>query len=215
MANVDNPHGLTPIFPSGVGGGSSQGGHVTKMYLPADYATSAFIGDPVTIVAAGSNDVVVETIGGTYQVGTLPECNVTAVGDGNDISGVIVGFEPTTRDSAIYGAASTVRVALVNTDPFQEYLIQADGAVPPLSVGLNAVLIATHSGSTTTGISGMELDTTSDVPAADASNQLVIKRLHNAPDNETNLIHNEVVVRIAVHTDLPFSATAGDGILGI
>jgi len=214
MANADTPFGLQPIFPSGVGGGS-QTGQVVKMYLPSDYATDAFIGDPVTVVAAGSNDVVVTTIGGTYEIGTLPEVNVTSVGDGNDISGVIVGFEATTRDSAVYGAASTVRVANVITDPFQEYLIQADGAVPPLSVGLNAVLIATHSGSTTTGLSGMELDTTSDVPAADASNQLVIKRLYNSPDNETNAIHNKVVVRIAIHTDLPFSATAGDGILGI
>jgi hypothetical protein len=215
MANVDNPHGLKPIFPSGVGGGS-QTGAVTKMYMPADYATDAFIGDPVIIVAAGSNDVVVNTVGGgEYQVGTLPECNVVTVGDGNDISGVIVGFEAVTRDSAIYGVASSVRVCNVITDPFQEYLIQADGAVGPLEVGLNAVLIATHSGSTTTGISGMELDTTSDAPEANASNQLVIKRLYNSPDNETNAAHNEVVVRIAIHTDLPFSATAGDGVLGI
>jgi len=214
MANIDSPHGLTPIFPSGVGGGSQTGG-VTKMYLPADYATSVFVGDPVIVVAAGSNDVVVSTIGGTYQVGTLPECNLVAVGDGNKISGVITGFEPVTRDSATYGAASTVRVANVITDPFQEYLIQADGAVPPLSVGLNAVLIATHAGNTTSGQSGMELDTTSDVPAADASNQLIIKRLYNSVDNETNLIHNEVVVRIAIHTDLPEDAVAGDGIIGI
>ena len=213
MANVDNPHGLTPIFPSGVGGGSSQGGHITKMYLPADYATAVFIGDPVIVVAAGSNDVVVETVGGTYQRGTLPECNLVAAGDGNDISGVIVGFESSTRDSTIYGAASTVRVALVNTDPFQEYLIQSDGVIDELDVGLNANLIATHSGSTVTGISGMELNSAS--TGADASNQLIIKRLHNAPDNDTTLTHVEAVVRIAVHTDLPFSATAGDGVLGI
>ena len=214
MANVDNPHGLTPIFPSGVGGASANGA-VQKMYLPDDYAVNVFIGDPVIKVAAGSNDVVVNTMGGSYQIGTLPECNVVAVGDGNDITGVVIGFEANTQDSVIYGAASTVRVALVNTDPFQEFLIQADGAVPPLSVGLNAVLIAAHTGSTITGISGMELDTTSDAPAADASNQLLIMRLHNAPDNTTNASHNEVVVRIAVHTDLPFSATAGDGVLGI
>ena len=214
MANVDNPHGLTPIFPSGVGGGA-QSGALTKMYLPDDYASNVFLGDAVIKVAAGSNDVVVTTTGGTYQVGTLPEVNLVTVGDGNDITGVVVGFEAVTRDSVIYGAASTVRVAIVNTDPFQEYLIQADGAVPPLSVGLNAVLIKTHTGSTTTGISGLELDTTSDTPAADASNQLLIMRLHNATDNETNAAHNEVVVRIAVHTDLPFSDTAGDGVLGI
>jgi len=212
MANVDAPHGLSPIF---VSGSSPTSGAVSKMYLPADYATSVFIGDPVIKVAAGSNDVVVKTVGGEYQIGTLPEVNVVAVGDGNDITGVVVGFEAVTRDSTVYGAASTVRVALVNTDPMQEYTIQADGAVPPLSVGLNAVLIATHSGDTTSGRSGMELDTTSTAPSADASNQLLIMRLHNAPDNETNLLHNEVVVRVSLSTEVTQDAVAGDGILGI
>lgn len=209
MANADTPFGLKPIGP---GAASVSNGKVVHMYLPSDYATNVFIGDPVIKVAAGSNDVPVTVIGGgTFEVGTLPEVNVVAVGDTNEITGVVVGFLPTTRDSVIYGAASTVRVALVNTDPYQEYLIQADGAVPAASVGLNAVLIATHSGSTTTGLSGMELDTTSDVPAADASNQLSIIRLHNAPDNETNLLHNKVVVRVNISTE----AATRAGSLGI
>lgn len=208
MANTDNPHGLTPIF---VSGSSASSGAVQKMYLPADYATSVFIGDPVIKVAAGSNDVVVKTVGGTYEIGTLPEVNIGAVGDTSEYTGVVVGFEAVTRDSTTYGAASTVRVALVNTDPYQEYLVQADGAIGPLDVGLNANLIATHSGNTTSGISGMELDTTSDAPAADASNPLLILRHHNSPDNETNLLHNEIVVRINLSTE----AATRAGLLGI
>ena len=209
MANADTPFGLKPI---GSGASSVSTGKVVPMYLPSDYATSVFIGDPVIKVAAGSNDVAVTVIGGgTFEIGTLPEVNVVAVGDTNEITGVVVGFLPTTRDSAIYGAASTTRVALVNIDPYQEYLIQADGAVPASSVGLNAVLIATHSGSTTTGLSGMELDTTSDAPAADASNQLLITRMYNAPDNETNLIHNKVIVRVNISTE----AATRAGLLGI
>ncbi len=209
MANADTPFGLKPIGP---GAGSVSNGKVVHMYLPSDYATDVFIGDPVIKVAAGSNDVAVDIIGGgRFEIGTLPEVNVASVGDTNEITGVVVGFLPTTRDSEIYGAASTVRVALVNIDPYQEYLIQADGAVPAASVGLNAVLIATHSGSTTTGLSGMELDTTSDAPAADASNQLLITRLYNAPDNETNSIHNKVVVRVNLSTE----AATRAGLLGI
>lgn len=209
MANADAPFGLKAIGP---GAGSLDNGHVTHMYLPADYATDVFVGDPVIKVAAGSNDVVVNVIGGgSFEVGTLPEVNVVSVGDTNEATGVVVGFLPTTRDSALYGAASTVRVALVNTDPYQEYLIQADGAVPAASIGLNAVLIATHSGDTTSGLSGMELDTTSDAPAADASNQLIILRMYNAPDNETNATHNKVIVRWNLNTD----AATRAGTLGI
>lgn len=209
MANADTPFGLRPIGP---GSASVDNGKIIHCYLPSDYATSVFIGDPVIKVAAGSNDVPVTVVGGgTFEIGTLPEVNVVTVGDTNEITGVVVGFLPTTRDSTTYGAASTTRVALVNIDPYQEYLIQADGAVPAASVGLNAVLIATHAGSTVTGYSGMELDTTSDAPAADASNQLTIMRLYNAPDNETNLLHNKVIVRVNISTE----AATRAGSLGI
>lgn len=208
MANSDTPFGLKPI------GGSAtlENGGLVHCYLPSDYATSVFVGDPVIRVAAGSNDVPVDIIGGgRFEIGTLPEVNVVSVGDTNEASGVVVGFLATTRDSTTYGAASTTRVALVNMDPYQEYIVQADGAVPAASVGLNAVLIATHSGSTVTGRSGMELDTTSDAPATDASNQLRITRLYNSPDNETNAIHNKVCVR----WNLPVEAADRAGTLGI
>ena len=64
-----------------------------------------------------------------------------------------------------------------------------------------SVLIATHSGSTVTGLSGMELDTTSDAPAADASNQLLILRAINREDNDTTLTHAKVAVLINQHTE--------------
>jgi hypothetical protein len=90
---------------------------------------------------------------------------------------------------------------LVCDDPDVVFEIQADGAIPAASVGLNAVLIYTHSGSTTTGFSGVELDTTSDVPAADASNQLLILRAVNREDNDTTLTHAKVEVMINQHTE--------------
>ena len=62
--------------------------------------------------------------------------------------------------------------------------------------------------------SGTELDTTSDAPAADASNQLIIARQVNRPDNEPNLIHNKIEVLISNHTEAHGSTAAGDGILG-
>ena len=93
MANADTRFGLKPIGP---GAGSLSNGKVVHMYLPADYATSVFVGDPVIKVAAGSNDVAVTVIGGgTFEIGTLPECNVVAVGDTNEATGVVVGFLPT------------------------------------------------------------------------------------------------------------------------
>lgn len=200
MANADTPFGLKPIRHKS---GAPYNGAANPYYVNASYATALFIGDPVIRVAGGSNAAAVKAPGaGEFAIGTLPEVEKATVGDGNRITGVIVGFSPLATDlTKKHNPASTERVAYVCDDPDVVFEIQADGAIAAASVGLNAVLIATHSGSTTTGLSGIELDTTSDAPAADASNQLVILRLVNRPDNETNLIHNKVEVMINQHTE--------------
>lgn len=194
MANVDAPFGLRPIrYLSG----APYNGACNKYFVPSTYATSLFIGDPV--VKTGTSNT---TFTRGYNPGTLAEVNKATAGDGNAITGVIVGFEPIDgRDSEVYGPASTVRIALVADDPNLIYEIQDDGgSLAATSVGLNAVLIYTHSGSTVTGRSGVELDSTSDVPAADASNQLTIIRVSNKPNNEiaANAIWE---VKINQHTE--------------
>lgn len=198
MANADTPFGLKPVrHRLGVPIAHT----IRPYYVPSTYATALFIGDAVIKTGTSNTAVVDGFIGGHFRIGTLSEINSATVGDGNRITGVITGFMATTEASYIYGAASTERVALVCDDPFVEFEIQADGAIPAASIGLNAVLIATHSGSTTTGLSGMELDTTSDAPAADASNQLLILRAVNRADNDTTLTHAKVEVLINQHTE--------------
>jgi len=200
--------------------GAPYNGAARPYYLPSSYATAVFIGDPVVKTGTANTSAVTVPGGGSFGVGTLPEVNVTAVGDVNGdtkrITGVVVGFSPLPTDlSKVYNPASTERVVYVADDPDLVFEIQADGAVPATSMGLNAVLIATHSGSTTTGLSGMELDTTSDVPAADASNQLLILRAVNREDNDTTLTHAKVLVAINCHTEGTGYTAAGDGTLGI
>ena len=180
MANVDSPFGLRPIRHKS---GAPYNGACERYVAAAGYGTNLFIGDPV-VITGNSNSTAVRG----YQPGTLSEVEKATAGDANPISGVIVGFEPVDGfDSPIYGPASTQRILLVADDPDLIFLIQDDGGgtLDADTVGLNAVLIFTHSGSTVTGRSGVEMDGgTSDPPAADASNQLIIHRLHNAPDNE-------------------------------
>lgn len=197
MANADAPFGLRPV---GHMFGLDWTASIKPFYVPASYGTAVFKGDPVTITGTANTAPVKRVGGGDYDVGTLPEVNVTTVGDGNAITGVVVGVQISTQEDTVYGAASTERVVTAITDPYVIYEIQADGAIPATSIGLNAVLIATHSGSTSSGLSGMELDTTSDVPAADASNQLTILRQVDRVDNEPNSTHNNVLVRINQHT---------------
>jgi hypothetical protein len=200
MANADTPFGLRPIRHKS---GAPYNGAANPYWIDADYATALYIGDPVIRVAGGSNDAAVTVPSvGSFGVGTLPSIEKATAGDGNRITGVIVGFSPLPTDlSKQYNPASTERVALVCDDPDVVFEIQADGAIPAASVGLNAVLIYTHSGSTTTGLSGAELDTTSDVPAADASNQLLILRAVNREDNDTTSTWAKVEVMINQHTE--------------
>lgn len=214
MANVDSPFGLRPLR---YRNGSPYNGAVVPMYLASTYATAMFIGDIVVKVAAGSNTAAVTVPGaGTFGVGTLPNVERAAVADASPITGVIVGFaaSPTSLENQ-YNPASTERVAYVCNDPDVVYEVQADGAIPAASIGLNAIMIRTHAGSTASGLSGTELDTTGTAPSADASNPLLILQAVNRDDVDTTLTHAKVEVIINTHTESSNYTAATDGTLGI
>ena len=199
MANADTPFGLKPVR---MANGQSYNGGTNPYYIPAGYGTALFIGDPVVKTGTANTAAVTVPGGGSFGIGTMPEINKSAAGDNDEITGVIVSFaaDPSNLDNE-YNPASTERVANVCDDPNVVFEVQADGAIPATSIGLNAVLIFTHSGDTSTGLSGVELDTTSDAPAADASNQLIILRAVNRADNDTTASHAKVLVRINAHTE--------------
>lgn len=201
MANIDASFGLRPIKRRN---GASYHVATTPYYIKSDYATALFIGDPVVKTADGANTAAVTVPGaGEFAPGTLPIINKATAGDGNAITGVIVGFSPDPANlDRIYNPASTARVAFVADDPDLIFEIQADGAIAATQVGLNANLIFTNAGSTTSGLSGVELDTSSDVPDADASNQLTILRVADRPGrNEIGSAWTIVEVKINQHTE--------------
>lgn len=199
MANVDTPSGLKPIRHRN---GAPYNGATNPYWIPAGYATALFVGDPVVKIGTANAAEVIVPGAGKFPIGTAISINKAAAGDTNRITGVIVGFSPLPNGlETVYNPASTERIAWVCDNPDVIFEIQANGAIPAASIGLNAVLIYTHAGSTTTALSGAELDTTSDVPAADASNQLLIMRAVNREDNDTTLIHAKVEVLINQHTE--------------
>ena len=216
MANADTPMGLKPLRHKS---GAPYNGAVTPYYIFSTYATALYVGDPVTRVAT-ANTAAVKTNVGTFGIGTLPSIEKTTAGDSNTDAerqtGVIVGFSALPTDlSKQYNPASTERVALVCDDPDMVFEIQADGAIPAASMGLNAIFIYTHAGSTATGRSGAELDTTGTAPAADASYQMRILRAVNREDNDTTLTHAKVEVVLNNHTEAHGMTTNAAGTLGI
>ncbi len=197
MANVDSPFGLKPIRHLS---GAPYNGACNAYYCLSTYAVALFIGDPVIKVASGSNTAAY--LG--YAIGTLPAIQVCACTDGLVPTGVIVGFGPNRNDlSKAYKPASTESLVWVADDPDLIFEVQADGAVPAASMGLNGNLIATHSGNTLTNMSGYELDSgTTDGPAGDPSNPLTVIRAVNREDNDTTITHAKVEVRFNLHSEI-------------
>jgi hypothetical protein len=165
MPNANVPSGLRPVRHRN---GAPYNGASARYFIPASDSTAVFIGDAVK--SAGSADA--------DGVATVAQA---AAGD--TIRGVVVGFQPVTADSPTYRVASTARYAFVADDPDLVFEVQEDavgGALGADDVGLNADLVVA-AGSTITGRSGMQLDS-SDKKTGTA--QLRILGFAQRADNE-------------------------------
>jgi len=202
MGNIDAPFGLRPV---GHLGGANWNGITERCYISSSYATALYVGDPVVISPTAAE---------REATGKHLTINKATVGNGNYITGVIESFEPNMNNQQLYNPASTERYANVVIDPTVIFEIRDDGAGTPtdLMPGANGVLIATHSGSTVTGLSGIELDMSSDVPAADASNQLIILKVADYPDN---VLGDFAIWQVLINLHTFRSTGDGDGSLGV
>lgn len=203
MANADTPFGLKPVRHKG---GAPYNGAASPYLIPSSDSNAMFVGDPVVITGT-ANTAQIKRVGGDFQIGTLPTVAKATAGATNRITGVIVGFMPETRSSEVYGVASTDRVALVADDPDLVFQAQADDALAVTGIGANANLVFTHSGNTITGISGVEVD--SSTSAVGATLQVRVLRFVNDPENEANSAANKVEVAINLHTMTTGVGSAG------
>lgn len=173
MANLDTPFGFKPVKHLN---GAPWNGKANVYYIPNTDNTAVFVGDAVKL--AGSADA-------TGKFPTIAQAAAT-----NAICGVVIGFAdnpyvgvnpdyPNRR----YRPAATAMYAFVVDDPYVIFEVQedsADNSITADMVGL-ATDIVVGSGSTTTGRSAMELDSSD---TATAAGQCRIMRLVNRDDNE-------------------------------
>jgi hypothetical protein len=176
------------------------------MVVLSTYATALFIGDPVTLVAGGSNASEITVPGaGTFPPGTLPNVEVGAAG--GPIVGSIVAFAANPDDlSKNYSPASTEAVVFVADDPDLIFEIQeASGgtALTAADVGLNASFVA-GTGSTSTGMSGYELDNSTEATTAGLELKII------AMSNKTgNAIGEHCVWEVKINDHSYAHAAAG------
>lgn len=193
MANVNRVNGFRPTRYLN---GAPWNGAATKYFVRAADSTALFIGDAVKL--DGGSDA-----GGIRSV-TQATAGAAAIG-------VVVGMvvDPLTINSPMYRTASTARYLMVADDPNLLFECQEDavgGALASDSVGLNASLIV-GSGSTTTGLSGMQLDTST--AATTATLELKIMEFVQRADNEVGSANAKVIVKINNHQLNASTGTAG------
>ena len=181
MANIDKAFGLRPL-----GNLSATGAQAQYGYEIADNQSGAiFQGDLVTIFDG-------------YLVKFAPATHTAAVGVFNGCQYIDPTTGKPTWKNYYPGSVNITAgkiIADVIDDPSQLFLIQADEDIVQADIGKNADVVGTG-GSTTTGVSTMELD--SSTIANTAALNLKIVGMYDVPGNAlgTNAV---VVVKINEH----------------
>ena len=151
MANQDAAFGMRLV--GRVGGPAT---NVQNRYrIAANYGTAIFQGDMVAQVTGGG--VEVHADGGTVPiVGVFNGCRFTDPTTGKE---TFSNFYPASTN------ASDIEAFIID-DPMAIFEIQADDTFPVADLFGNFDIVYTSSGSTTTGISGAELDVTTGATTA-------------------------------------------------
>lgn len=190
MANVDRPNGFRPVRRLD---GTPWNGAYNLYYSGTD---NLFMGD---VVEKGATSV-------ARGDGAYPEVHRA---EADDIPvGVVVGWE---RDPAaldrLYHAASSTYAVYICDDPNMLFEAQTnDSGLAATDVGLNADIVVA-AGSTTTGVSNMEIDGTTEATTADEP--LKIMGAVNRPDNDLSSANSKWLVYFNQHAYRSDAGTAG------
>jgi hypothetical protein len=168
MANADAPFGLRPVrYLSG----APYNGAANMYCVPAaDSSAAIFVGSLVKL--AGSADA--------NGIATVTGMATTA----DVVIGAVVSVIPETSNSLIYRANSTLRYVMVADDPNLVFEIQEDGAIAATAVGNTCTVTGIATGSTVTGLSAMEMDSSEVSATSDVDDDVRIIGLVQRPDNE-------------------------------
>lgn len=168
MANVDRPGGFRPI---GHTSGSPVNGAVEACSVAVSYATALFVGQPVK--SSGTAD-------------DLGRRGVELAAAGERMLGVITGIKIPAPEGAQehpgYLPASTGGIVYVNTSSATEYEVQEDGNMGVVAVG-STVDHVDPGGSTVTGNSAAEIDSSTVGTGAGFKVERASQRVDNEPAN--------------------------------
>ena len=187
MANTDRPNGFRPV---GTLSGSGRSGQIRKFYTD----TNAFLGD--LMIQDAASKVNANSNGASQGV-----TRATSATTGEAI-GVVVGWEPNPDSlGAVYHTGSAVYAVYLDIDPNTIFECQDNGAatlITAADVGLNYDIVVT-AGSTTTGVSNMEVDSGT-AGATTAGTPVKLIGIVDKPDNTIGVANAKLLVTINMHT---------------
>ena len=193
MANIDQAFGLRPIAKVGSAPGGTTG---TTKYRITSGAGAMFTGD---IVKQANDGSVVQGTAGDAARGVFMGCFYTDPSTS----------KPRFNNTFPNGTAASDAIAFVADDPDQLFIAQQDSASANAVVAdlnLNANLVV-GSGNTTTGITGMEIDSDSKNTTATLNVKLI--DFYDTPSNDATANNSILVVKINNHELGSHTGTAG------
>lgn len=186
MANTDAPFGLRPV---GHKNGAPYNGQTTEYLIADAYNTTIYFGDIVKPAATGV--IQLAAAGDTLLLGVFQGCRY------RNTSGEYVFSKHWPASTSTFNTEGAY--ALVIDDPLMVFEVQhdSDSATPAQAdIFSNGDFISTHTGSTVTGMSKMELDTST---CTTATANLRVLGWVSSPDNETAANYAKVRVMINEH----------------
>jgi len=194
MANIDAAFGLRPIAKVGSAPGGTTG--TTKYSIADNQSTAIFTGDPVKYKSDGTVEV---ATAGDASCGVFMGCFYTDP----------TTSKPTYKNYFPASLSPGDAIAFVADDPDQLFIAQQDSDssnIVAADLNLNADLVF-GSGSTTTGISGVEIDSSSKNTTAALQVRLV--DFYDIPSNDATANNSVLVVKINNHQLGSHTGTAG------
>ena len=194
MANIDAAFGMRPVAKVGSAPGGTTG--TTKYSIGDNQSTAIFTGDPVKPKADG-----------TIEVATASDAFL----------GVFMGCfytdpttkKPTFRNHFPASLSPGDAIAFVADDPDQLFIAQQDSDsanIVAADLNLNANMIF-GAGNTTTGNSGVEIDSSS--KNTTATHQVRLIDFYDVPSNDATANNSILVVKINNHKMQGHTGTAG------
>lgn len=182
MANTDAPRGAVPIKHLD---GSPYNGATSPYKIANAYNTAIFTGDFVKMQATGY--IALAAGGDLGLLGVFQGCKYT------DANGKPQFSPYWPASTSTFNSEGAVAAVVDAPDVIFEMQMDSDSATPSQAdVGTNADFIATHTGLTTTGLSRIEVDTSTCTSAT--ANLRILRFVEGAGNEVGNFAKVEVLI---------------------